>query len=130
MQLKKLEATSKSISWPKDSNDLPIINWEEYQRQHKQSGRKLVAIGGFIHDVSDFLEEHPGGRHLLVKMIGKDATTAFFGGVYDHSNAAHNVRTFSLPFPHFSLPPPFSPTSLSISLPFLQNTNPLYSSSR
>lgn len=25
-------------------------------------------------------------------MIGKDATTAFFGGVYDHSNAAHNVR--------------------------------------
>ncbi|KAJ7241048.1 delta 9-fatty acid desaturase protein [Mycena haematopus] len=23
--------------------------------------------------------------------IGKDATTAFFGGVYDHSNAAHNL---------------------------------------
>lgn len=22
---------------------------------------------------------------------GKDATTAFFGGVYDHSNAAHNL---------------------------------------
>lgn len=28
---------------------------------------------------------------MIVKMIGKDATTAFFGGVYDHSNAAHNV---------------------------------------
>lgn len=27
-------------------------------------------------------------------MIGKDATTAFFGGVYDHSNAAHNVSFF------------------------------------
>jgi stearoyl-CoA desaturase (delta-9 desaturase) len=24
-------------------------------------------------------------------MVGKDATTAFFGGVYDHSNAAHNL---------------------------------------
>jgi stearoyl-CoA desaturase (delta-9 desaturase) len=37
------------------------------------------------------MDEHPGGRHLVVKYIGKDATTAFFGGVYDHSNAAHNL---------------------------------------
>jgi cytochrome b involved in lipid metabolism len=29
---------------------------------------------------------------LLTKNVGRDATTAFFGGVYDHSNAAHNVR--------------------------------------
>ena len=28
---------------------------------------------------------------MLIKNIGKDASTAFFGGVYDHSNAAHNV---------------------------------------
>lgn len=51
----------------------------------------MIVIAGFIHDVSDFIEEHPGGPHLIIKMIGKDATTAFFGGVYDHSNAAHNV---------------------------------------
>lgn len=53
--------------------------------------RPLVIIAGFIHDVSSFMDEHPGGRHLIAKMIGKDGTTAFFGGVYDHSNAAHNV---------------------------------------
>jgi stearoyl-CoA desaturase (delta-9 desaturase) len=53
--------------------------------------RPLVLIAGFIHDVSDFVDEHPGGRHLIVKYIGKDATTAFFGGIYDHSNAAHNL---------------------------------------
>jgi len=51
----------------------------------------LVLISGFIHDVGAFLDEHPGGRHLLAKQIGKDASTAFFGGVYEHSNAAHNV---------------------------------------
>jgi stearoyl-CoA desaturase (delta-9 desaturase) len=50
-----------------------------------------VLITGFIHDVSAFLDEHPGGRHLLAKYVGRDATTAFFGGVYEHSNAAHNV---------------------------------------
>ncbi|KAI6159068.1 delta 9-fatty acid desaturase protein [Pisolithus thermaeus] len=33
---------------------------------------------------------HPGGRHLA-KNVERDAATAFFGGVYDHSNAAHNV---------------------------------------
>lgn len=55
--------------------------------------RPLIVIAGFIHDVSNFIEEHPGGAHLLVKNIGKDATTAFFGGIYDHSNAAHNVSS-------------------------------------
>jgi Cytochrome b5-like Heme/Steroid binding domain len=59
--------------------------------QEQSQKRPLVLIAGYIHDVSTFLEEHPGGRHLLVKNIGKDASTAFFGGVYDHSNAAHNV---------------------------------------
>ena len=44
------------------------------------------------------MDEHPGGRHLLKKNIGKDATTAFFGGVYDHSNAAHNISFVTLIF--------------------------------
>jgi stearoyl-CoA desaturase (Delta-9 desaturase) len=51
------------------------------------------VITGFVHDVGDFLEEHPGGKQFIAKMIGKDATTAFFGGVYEHSNGAHNVRS-------------------------------------
>jgi len=66
--------------------------WNADQEQAKS--RPLICVGGFIHDVADFLDEHPGGRHLLTKNIGRDATTAFFGGVYDHSNAAHNVGIF------------------------------------
>jgi stearoyl-CoA desaturase (delta-9 desaturase) len=53
--------------------------------------RFLVVIGGFIHDVSSFTEEHPGGAHLIKRAIGTDATTAFMGGVYDHSRAAQNL---------------------------------------
>jgi stearoyl-CoA desaturase (Delta-9 desaturase) len=63
----------------------------DYSVQDQAVKRPVIVVAGFIHDVSDFIDEHPGGRHLLVKYIGKDATTAFFGGVYDHSNAAHNV---------------------------------------
>ncbi|KAJ3505853.1 hypothetical protein NLJ89_g7193 [Agrocybe chaxingu] len=89
MQLKKLKETQERLAWPNDSNDLPVISWESFQEQAQK--RPLILISGFIHDVSSFIDEHPGGPHLLVKMIGKDATTAFFGGVYDHSNAAHNL---------------------------------------
>ncbi|KAF8345334.1 delta 9-fatty acid desaturase protein [Amanita rubescens] len=79
MQLKKLRATQEKLLWPQDT-DLPVISWESFQEQSQK--RPLVLISGFIHDVVP---------HLLIKMIGKDATTAFFGGVYDHSNAAHNL---------------------------------------
>ncbi|KAJ6571158.1 hypothetical protein B0H19DRAFT_935971 [Mycena capillaripes] len=89
MQLKRLRETQESLTWPTDSNDLPVISWDAYV---KQSGeRALILVSGFIHDCTSFIEEHPGGAHWIVKYIGKDATTAFFGGVYDHSNAAHNL---------------------------------------
>lgn len=69
--------------------------------QEQSEKRPLVLISGFIHDVGTFIDEHPGGAHLLKKYLGKDATTAFFGGVYEHSNAAHNVRQF-LVYEHFA----------------------------
>ncbi|KAJ3853988.1 delta 9-fatty acid desaturase [Lentinula lateritia] len=89
MELKKLRRTQDKLSWPSDSNDLPVISWESFTSQSEK--RPLILISGFIHDVSDFIEEHPGGAHFIRNYIGKDATTAFFGGVYDHSNAAHNL---------------------------------------
>ncbi|KZT11179.1 delta9-fatty acid desaturase [Laetiporus sulphureus 93-53] len=88
MQLKRLRETQESLKFAPDPNELPVISWESFQEQSAK--RALVLIAGFIHDVSSFIDEHPGGRHLIAKHIGKDATTAFFGGVYDHSNAAHN----------------------------------------
>jgi len=89
MELKKLRATQEKLAWPSDSDDLPVISWESFTSQSEK--RPLILISGFIHDVTDFVEEHPGGAHFIRNYIGKDATTAFFGGVYDHSNAAHNL---------------------------------------
>jgi stearoyl-CoA desaturase (delta-9 desaturase) len=89
MELKKLRNIQEKLAWPSDSNDLPVISWDAYRDQATK--RPVVLIAGFIHDVDKFMDEHPGGRHMITKMIGKDGTTAFFGGVYDHSNAAHNV---------------------------------------
>ncbi|KAF5340410.1 hypothetical protein D9611_007963 [Ephemerocybe angulata] len=89
MELKKLHRTQETLDWPTDSNGLPVISWDSFQEQSKK--RALILISGFIHDVGTFIKEHPGGAHFITKYVGKDATTAFFGGVYDHSNAAHNL---------------------------------------
>ena len=67
--------------------------------QREAEKRTLVVVSGFIHDVGGFADQHPGGRALLESRRGRDATAAFCGGVYEHGNAAHNVRP--LPFlPH------------------------------
>ncbi|KAL7420009.1 stearoyl-CoA 9-desaturase [Cryptotrichosporon argae] len=89
MKLQRLADESAHLKWPKSSNDLPVISWEDFQAEAKE--RSLIAIHGFIHDCSSFVDDHPGGAHLIKRAIGTDATTAFFGGVYDHSNAAHNL---------------------------------------
>ena len=89
MKLRALQEQGDKIEWPKSSNDLPVISWDDFQAEAKE--RSLVVIHGFIHDCSSFIEDHPGGAHLIKRAIGTDATTAFFGGVYDHSNAAHNL---------------------------------------
>jgi stearoyl-CoA desaturase (delta-9 desaturase) len=62
-----------------------------YLFQSALTGCSFVLISGFIHDVSSFVDQHPGGRHYLIGTAGKEVTASFFGGVYAHSNAAHNV---------------------------------------
>jgi len=89
MELKRLRRTQDALVWPSDCDDLPVVTWDSYQLESAK--RSLILVAGIIHDVSAFLDEHPGGAHLLTKYVGKDATTAFFGGVYEHSNAAHNL---------------------------------------
>jgi stearoyl-CoA desaturase (delta-9 desaturase) len=67
-----------------------VVDWDDFVAEAK-SGKALIAVAGVIHDVSDFVKDHPGGRTLITSAIGKDATAIFNGGVYNHSNAAHNL---------------------------------------
>ena len=89
MQLAVAHEKAEELNWPKSPNHLPVMSWDDFTAQSKE--RALVVVHGFIHDVTDFVDKHPGGRALLATRIGKDATTAFEGGIYEHSNAAHNM---------------------------------------
>jgi stearoyl-CoA desaturase (delta-9 desaturase) len=54
-------------------------------------GHGLVVIAGVVHDVTDFIKDHPGGKRMIRSRIGKYATAMFNGGVYCHSNVAHDL---------------------------------------
>jgi stearoyl-CoA desaturase (delta-9 desaturase) len=87
---KKLDQKRSKLDWGVPLEQLPVMEWDDYVEQ-AQNGRGLIAVAGVVHDVSSFIEHHPGGRAMIASGIGKDATAMFNGGVYNHSNAAHNT---------------------------------------
>lgn len=89
-QQKKLDQKRSTLDWGKPLETLPVISWDDFVEQSK-NGKAWVAIAGVIHDVGKFIADHPGGKALISSAIGKDATAVFNGGVYNHSNAAHNL---------------------------------------
>ncbi|GAA6064368.1 hypothetical protein JCM10212_004101 [Sporobolomyces blumeae] len=87
MKLKKVAKEASEIQWPKSSNHLPVLTWDDFQEACKT--RELIVVSGYIHDVSTL--QHPGGQALIKSRLGRDATSAFYGGYYDHSNGAANL---------------------------------------
>jgi len=88
MKEKKLEELKKKLIWGPKLDLLPTISMEEYQKEAKN--KRWLAVDYLIFDLSTFQAEHPGGDKILNVYFGKDASDAFNGGVYNHSNAARN----------------------------------------
>jgi stearoyl-CoA desaturase (delta-9 desaturase) len=87
----QLDKRRAGRDWGLSLSQLPVISWDDFQARCASGEAALVAIAGIVHNVTDFIAEHPGGKALVKSAIGKDATALFNGGVYVHSNAAHNL---------------------------------------
>lgn len=87
MEQKKLDQKKSQIAWPKD--DLPRMSPSQFSKAAHE--RDLVICDGYVHDVEDFLQHHPGGSALIRMNLGKDISAQFNGTVYKHSNSARNV---------------------------------------
>ncbi|KAK9766869.1 stearoyl-CoA 9-desaturase [Basidiobolus ranarum] len=93
MQEKKIEAAKKTLRWGEPLDQLPVYTVKEVEKICHEENRKWIIINNVVHDVSSFIDDHPGGKALISSAIGKDGTVAFTGGVYDHSNGAKNLVT-------------------------------------
>lgn len=82
-----------NLNWGTPISKLPLIKPRDFNRivSSATNDRTYIIISGIIHDVTPFVEQHPGGVPLLKASHGKDATRAFFGGVYEHLTAAKNL---------------------------------------
>jgi stearoyl-CoA desaturase (delta-9 desaturase) len=82
------------------------LSWADIA-ERVAKGQMLTVIGDYVIDLSKtvpigkgythknknivWLDSHPGGRSVLKAYVGKDATLAFSGEVYRHSEGAMNI---------------------------------------
>jgi stearoyl-CoA desaturase (delta-9 desaturase) len=91
-QQRLLDDIRSQLNWGIPIDRLPIFTPGEFKKLAERSkDRYLVVVSGIVHDVTPFALDHPGGLPLIKASHGKDATTAFNGAVYQHSNAAKNL---------------------------------------
>ncbi|WPK24695.1 hypothetical protein PUMCH_001978 [Australozyma saopauloensis] len=82
------------LNWGTPLSKLPMITAKEFNRLCQSAAgqdRIYIVIQNVIHDITPFMDQHPGGLALLQASHGKDATKAFYGGVYGHLTAAVNL---------------------------------------
>ncbi|KAI8388844.1 stearoyl-CoA desaturase [Radiomyces spectabilis] len=91
MAEKKLLAEKRQLTYGTPLKDLPIYTWEEFQTLVNKHNKQWILIEGILYDVEHL--DHPGGDKYITAGIGKDVTTSFNGGVYNHSNGARNLLT-------------------------------------
>eukprot|EP00438_Fugacium_kawagutii_P035789 Skav200797 [mRNA] locus=scaffold370:102209:106506:+ [translate_table: standard] len=69
------------------------ISREELAKHHG-NGDVWMAIHGLVYDVSNFMQEHPGGAQLLEDVAGQDASLEFEDAL--HSDAARKEEKMEL----------------------------------
>ncbi|KAI5952343.1 OLE2 [Candida jiufengensis] len=89
-----LNRARSQLNWGTPISKLPLITPKDFKKTISSSSNKdriYIVIQNIIHDITPFMDQHPGGVPLLKASHGKDATKAFYGGVYGHSTAAINL---------------------------------------
>jgi len=53
------------------------VSWAQVAEHTSEDKGVWLAIGGKVYDVTEFLQEHPGGEEVMTEVTGKDATEDF-----------------------------------------------------
>ncbi|KAJ2752706.1 stearoyl-CoA 9-desaturase [Coemansia aciculifera] len=96
MRMQELENKRVKLTFGTPVAKLPVFTEQEFLDQVKTNKKQWMVIEGYVYDVKPFINDHPGGKALIMGGIGKDMTEAFNGGVYQHHNSARNLMNTSL----------------------------------
>jgi len=92
MLQKKLDEEKAKAQFGRKCDRLPSVTQSEFNAKIAV-GEQLVILEGIVHDVKNFVHEHPGGRQTLLNFVGKDITDMFHGrgeAYHTHSKDARN----------------------------------------
>jgi len=66
-------------------------NWSTIAKHDKENDG-WVVIDGYVHDVTQFVHQHPGGFEIVEEQLGKDASEVFQdNSVHEHSTSAYTI---------------------------------------
>lgn len=51
---------------------------EEVKQHNKDAEKMYIIVDSGVYDITDFLDEHPGGAKILKRFAGKDASKQFW----------------------------------------------------
>jgi len=61
-------------------------------RKHDSEGDAWLVVDGFVHDITPFMEEHPGGKDIMLERLGTDFSTSFVDDmIHTHGTTAYNM---------------------------------------
>jgi len=95
MWQRKLDYEKAKLRVGKSFDNLPSITWATI-KERVANGEYLVVIDNIVHNIDNFVHEHPGGRQTLLNWMGTDITRLFNG--LDGSEHVHSkeARKFLL----------------------------------
>jgi stearoyl-CoA desaturase (Delta-9 desaturase) len=94
MMESRISEKKRQLNWGPSPETLPRVKKESLQNLYKGqhggvvSHSEWIILNGYIIDVSSFTEQHPGGKEILQKYYGRDASKAFDGSIATHTLAA------------------------------------------
>ncbi|AWU75695.1 uncharacterized protein C5L36_0B09360 [Pichia kudriavzevii] len=70
------QGVHNEVPCAKDGVSISTVDLDELSK-HNRDGDCWVSIHGRVYDVSEFVQQHPGGSDKLLRFAGKDATRGF-----------------------------------------------------
>jgi len=101
MAQRKLDEAKAKLQYGKNFNQLPEMTWDDVKKMKEEYDEGIgtccpIVIEGTVHDVKNFVHEHPGGRQTLLQYVGTDGTGLFNGtdgSDHVHSKVARKFLT-------------------------------------